>query len=97
MDISDVRSFFIFIPIGELLCFGVSWFLSSLIASTSFATLAGLLSSYIVLLVLVLIVAILELPHDDAFLRFWWVTTCLTLAPVCFAIGTWHYLRRVEP
>ena len=27
----------------------------------------------------------------------WYWRICLTLAPLCFAIGTWHYLRRVEP
>jgi ABC-type transport system involved in multi-copper enzyme maturation permease subunit len=90
---------FAFMAIAELTCFCVSWFVSAIVASTSFATLAGLLSPCIVLWCLALIVWSLKLSGagGDSFMWFWWHIICLTLAPVCFVVGTWHYLRRVEP
>ena len=38
-----------------------------------------------------------ELHINGHTLALWYCGICLTLAPVCFAVGTWHYLRRVEP
>jgi ABC-type transport system involved in multi-copper enzyme maturation permease subunit len=89
-----------FIAIAELACFGVSWFVSSLVGNTSFATLAGLLTPIVVVWSILLIAhAVLGLQGRvaDAFVESWWSVVCFSLAPLCFAVGASHYLRRVEP
>ena len=82
----------------ELTAFCVAWFATSLIDSPAFAALAGLLTPLLVLWGLCFVAIFLRLPRIDTFI-WWpsWYVACLTLAPVCFALGTWHYLRRVEP
>jgi ABC-type transport system involved in multi-copper enzyme maturation permease subunit len=86
------------IAVAEFTAFCVSFCVTSFMASVSFATLAGLLSPPVVCWSLLLIATILghQGRERDAFMEVWWII-CLALAPVCFAVGAWHYLRRVEP
>jgi len=79
--------------------FSVAWCLSSFLASPTFAVAGGLLTP--VVLWFSIICALLKLDvdneHFECIAMFWYCAICLTLALVCFGVGTWHYLRRVEP
>jgi len=81
--------------------FGIAWFLSSFLASPTFAVAGGLLTPFVLWLSILFVCFMLQLQLDNAtferFAGFLYSTICLTLAPACFAVGTWHYLRRVEP
>jgi ABC-type transport system involved in multi-copper enzyme maturation permease subunit len=94
----DTLVIFFYIVVWELSAFCIAWFVSSYSASPSLGTLVGLVGPILVSWIIVIITnAILNLPNPDHYITVWWPIINLTLAPVCFAIGTWHYLRRVEP
>jgi ABC-type transport system involved in multi-copper enzyme maturation permease subunit len=81
-----------------LVFFGVAWFLSSFLASPTFAICGGLAAPVLFLVTLHLFAYCLDLaPIGVAATALSYRIFCLTVAPVCFAVGTWHYLRRVEP
>jgi len=78
-----------------VLLFGAAWLGSALLDSSAFATAIGLLAPMLLGAVLFCISWSREpAPFDAA----WWFNR---LAPVlgiaCFALGTWYFLRRVEP
>jgi ABC-type transport system involved in multi-copper enzyme maturation permease subunit len=89
--------------ITGLTFFCVAWFLSSYIASPALAVCGGLITPWLVLSGIALVNWLLmrsELLNPRYFALTWelsYGSVCLTLAPLCFAVGTWHYLRRVEP
>jgi len=89
------------LAMAELTAFCVSWLMTSFIDSPTFAVLAGLLTPVVSLWAVGLFAYLLDPAAIEAFFRFWWrfwwTVTCLVVSPLCFAIGTWHYLRRVEP
>jgi ABC-type transport system involved in multi-copper enzyme maturation permease subunit len=85
-------------------CF--AWCLSSFLASPTFAVAGGLLAPLLLWLSVLFLAFLGEVVDarawlaDEAYLHFIvfsYFTICLTLAPICFGVGTWHYLRRVEP
>jgi hypothetical protein len=89
--------------ITGVMFFCVSWFCSSYIASPASDVCAGLLAPVLVISGIGLVDAVLilsgrsETHISGHTIALWYGGICLVLAPVCFAIGTWHYLRRVEP
>lgn len=83
--------------ITALVFFCVAWFLSSFIASPTIAVCGGLITPLIVGSGLFFVDYLFEYHiHPDVWVA-WYRCICLTIAPLCFAVGTWHYLRRVEP
>ena len=76
--------------------FGVAWFVSSFIGSPAYAACLGLLAPLIVLLAIESAPVLLDLRIPLESER-WYRGICLLLGPLCFALGTGHYLRRVEP
>jgi ABC-type transport system involved in multi-copper enzyme maturation permease subunit len=81
----------------------VAWFLSSFIASPAFAVCGELITPFLVMCSFQFVYWLLMTsgsvtpPIDGWVMELWYCGICLTLAPLCFAVGTWHYLRRVEP
>lgn len=76
--------------------FGVSWLLSSMLESPTFAVCGGLVAPLVVALGLQFWGDAFDCPFEE-FMKLWYPRVCLTLAAVAFTAGTWHYLRRVEP
>jgi hypothetical protein len=91
------------IPITGLTFFCVAWFLSSYVASPAFDVCGGFVTPLLVLTGYLFVNWLLAQTgwHAPAFdgrtFALWYSGICLTIMPVCFAVGTWHYLRRVEP
>lgn len=83
--------------LGGVLIFGVAWLGSSFLESPTYAIVAGIVAPFAVLGALS--VANLFLgwrPHQDDFMP-WYIASCCVVGIVCFAAGTWYYLRRIEP
>lgn len=82
-----------------LVFFCVAWLLSSFTASPAISVLGGLVAPSVVYGGFLYVAYLIGIPADrwsiDALP--WYRGICLTLAPVCFVVGTWYYLRRVEP
>jgi ABC-type transport system involved in multi-copper enzyme maturation permease subunit len=95
-DYQVIREILGSIAIVGLMLFCVAWFFSATIHSPTFAVCAGLISPLPVYCAICAIADIRDLPLDSL-IEFWFPTICLILAPVCFVLGTWLYLRRVEP
>ncbi len=85
------------IAITGTVLFCVAWCLSSFIASPTFAVCGGFAIPFLVMVTLSFGAHLLGMPAVERNMEFWYPSICLTLAPLCFAVGTWHYLRRVEP
>jgi hypothetical protein len=68
--------------------FCVGWFISSIQSSPAFAVCAGLVTPILI---------ILGLQITTWASMTWYVGISLTLAGVCFSLGTLYYLNRVEP
>jgi ABC-type transport system involved in multi-copper enzyme maturation permease subunit len=90
-----LREIFGSVAIVGLTFFCVAWFFSSTISSPTFAVCAGLLTPLMVVSCILFIAYLREIP-EKPIIDFWFPTLCLVLAPICFAFGTWLYLRRVE-
>jgi ABC-type transport system involved in multi-copper enzyme maturation permease subunit len=88
--------------VTAIVFFCVAWCLSSFLTSTTFAVLGGLWTPAILWFGILFAGYLLgyTLQTDEFYEKiaaFWYCTVCLILAPLCFAGGTWYYLRRVEP
>jgi len=82
----------------SLTFYGVSWLISSLQSSPTFAVGGGLIAPLLVIAGLGAAAwKIGILNTDDRFIPAGYTIICLTLAIASFTIGTWHYLKRVEP
>jgi len=92
---ADIWSAFWTLVITGLAAFCVAWLLSSFLESPTFSICGGLVTPWLVLMALAFLVWWFEWPEQVIFLGY--SITCLVLGPACFAAGTWHYLRRVEP
>ena len=77
--------------------FSVAWLLSSFLTSPTIPVCGGLFTPVLVWLGSCYVDYLFELHVGGEALGRLYCLACLILAPVCFAIGTWHYLRRVEP
>jgi hypothetical protein len=79
--------------------FCVAWCLSSFLRSTTLAVLGGLITPWLVMVGIMLTAYLLDVNFDtlDGRAMVPFKAICLTLSPLCFGIGTWYYLHRVEP
>ncbi len=99
----DVFVLAVNIAITGLIFFCVAWFLSSFVCSPIFDVCGGVITPFFVVSGISLVYWMLEatgspqLAVDGWTFTIWYWGICLTLAPICFGVGTWHYLRRVEP
>jgi ABC-type transport system involved in multi-copper enzyme maturation permease subunit len=73
-----------YVAITGLTFFSVGWLISSLQSSPTFAICGGLMTPLVIFLCLCGAWAAYGI-------------TCTVIAVVCFSIGTWYYLGRVEP
>ncbi|MEN6407161.1 MAG: ABC transporter permease subunit [Thermoguttaceae bacterium] len=93
-----------FIATSSLVIFCSAWFFSSLVTSPAFDVCGGLMTPMLVGIGIRFTTWLLT-PHGavpfagnyDADFSRWYLRVCCVIAPVCFCIGTWRYLRRVEP
>jgi ABC-type transport system involved in multi-copper enzyme maturation permease subunit len=100
------------VALTGLTFFCVAWFFSSLLGSSAVAVCAGVVTPFLAwtLPLLAMWAQGFEryaarnvdsgagyIPLSQSLLVFWAYAICLTLCPVCFALGTWLYLRRAEP
>jgi ABC-type transport system involved in multi-copper enzyme maturation permease subunit len=76
--------------------FSIAWLLSCYLSSPTFAVAGGLVAPLAVQGTSVFVAYLLGLNFDIYVVRLY-CGICLVAAPVCFAVGTWYYLRRVEP
>jgi ABC-type transport system involved in multi-copper enzyme maturation permease subunit len=83
--------------------FCVAWFCSSFIRSPALAVCAGLLAPFFVGSSIGLVDWLLTMSDLKEYClgypagNLLYLSICLALAAVSFGVGTWHYLRRVEP
>ena len=87
------------VAIVGLTSFCVAWLLSSFLQSATISACAGIVAPIIAFFSVFLVARLCEIPEisADEFVLYGGLAICLPLAPICFAIGTWLYLRRVEP
>jgi ABC-type transport system involved in multi-copper enzyme maturation permease subunit len=87
--------------ITAFLLFSVAWCLSSFLASPTYSVAAGLFTPVLLWLSIIFAAFLVKLDIDneqfERIAEFSYCGICLALAPVCFTVGTWYYLRRVEP
>ena len=83
--------------ITGLTFFGVAFLISSLQSSPTFAVCGGVVSPIAVFMMLYTPAWFREVPNFDRYARIGYPVICPIVAVVCFSIGTWYYLRRVEP
>lgn len=88
-----------YVAITGLVFYGVSWLISSFQSSPTFAVVGGLITPLLVLMGLHAAAWAMDMDPSsvDQFAGTWYATICPILAVVCFSIGTWYYLTRVEP
>ena len=85
------------IAMTGLLFFCVAWLFSSFLASPTYSVFAGLATPVLFFLTTDLIGRVFGAWRIASAAELSYRTFCLSFSPVCFAIGTWYYLRRVEP
>ena len=83
--------------ITGLMFFCVAWLFSSFLSSPTFSVCAGLIAPLLVVSGIYYIRYLLSMPRAEQIVELNYRGICLACAPVCFAVGTWLYLRRVEP
>ncbi len=83
--------------------FSIAWFCSSFIRSPAVAVCAGLIAPFLVVSGIGLADWLLMMSDLNEYRLSYpagnllYLSICLALAAVSFGVGTWHYLRRVEP
>jgi hypothetical protein len=89
------------VAITGLMLFCVAWFFSSFVGSPTLAVCAGLIAPFLVASGIALTDLLLKWSGLQELsgleMALWYLFICLTIALACFGVGTWHYLRRVEP
>jgi ABC-type transport system involved in multi-copper enzyme maturation permease subunit len=87
--------------VTALVFFSVSWCLSSFLSNPMYSATAGLFTPLVLWLGILLVGFLIRLDldnrHFERLAEYWYCGICLTLVPVCFVGGVWHYLQRVEP
>ncbi len=97
MELCQLAQLFAVVAITAATFFSVAWLLSSYINSPTFAAAGGLLTPLVFGQTSALTGYLLGFNSDDVTYVYVYCGLCLAAAPVCFAVGTRHYLRRVEP
>jgi ABC-type transport system involved in multi-copper enzyme maturation permease subunit len=77
--------------------FCVAWFLSSFLAGPAYAVYGGIVTPLCVIGGIRYVDYLFDLQISGDSAGLWYRAICLALAVPCFVVGTWHYLRRVEP
>jgi ABC-type transport system involved in multi-copper enzyme maturation permease subunit len=89
------------IALTGLTFFCVAWLLSSILTSPTISVVGGLITPLIIWSVILYITYLILgdrwTPQTWEITEYTYRGLCLTLSPLCFGIGTWLYLRRVEP
>jgi ABC-type transport system involved in multi-copper enzyme maturation permease subunit len=85
-----------------LVMFGVSWLMSSTQASPSIAVIGGIATPALVMIGLMIAIETFETQNkvdlnEDAIMATWYTGISLALGILGFAVGTWYFLKRVEP
>lgn len=80
-----------------LLVYSVSWLVSSLQSSPALATMIGLATPGLIGVCLLSVDERTDMPGFASTFAFRFAMIGLPIAIVCFSIGTWWYLRRIEP
>jgi ABC-type transport system involved in multi-copper enzyme maturation permease subunit len=98
-DVWDIFIGVSYVAITGLTFYGVAWLISSLQSSPTFAVCGGLITPLLIAWGLYAAAWAADMPGPtwDRFVTTGYATICLVLAILCFWIGTWYYLRRVEP
>jgi ABC-type transport system involved in multi-copper enzyme maturation permease subunit len=95
----DVLNILYNIAITGLVFYGVSWLISSLQSSPTFAIVGGLITPFLIIIGLHATAWSMSIKgvQLNRFIANGYTTICLILAILGFALGTLYYLRRVEP
>ena len=101
-EVPSVRPDDVLVPAGlfaltGLVMFSVAWLVSSLQSSPTFAVCSGLIAPWLLIIAAVGAAWIWDPLRFGPIVEVGYAVTCPALALVCFSIGTWYYLRRVEP
>jgi ABC-type transport system involved in multi-copper enzyme maturation permease subunit len=83
-----------YIATTGLTFFCVAWCLSSFVAHPAFDMCGGVL---VPLAVSSGFAVVCDMRTQRELIGNCYLITCLVLSAVCFGIGAWHYLRRIEP
>jgi ABC-type transport system involved in multi-copper enzyme maturation permease subunit len=87
--------------ITGLVFFCVAWLFSSILSSPTFSTIAGLITPLIIWSLILYVNYLIQgdrwEPPTGKILQIAYGSLCLSVALPCFGLGTWLYLRRVEP
>ncbi len=76
--------------------FSVGWMLSSRLESPTLSVCGGFVTPVLIALGIQAVAWACDYPFHEIVWP-WYQQICAIVAPVCFAAGTWYYLRRVEP
>jgi ABC-type transport system involved in multi-copper enzyme maturation permease subunit len=98
--VDEEMLFLAFVAITGLVFFCVSWFISSLQSSPTFAICGGLVTPLVIVMIWQAVAWLSEMrqgPEFDQIIGIGYTVTCLLVAVICFSVGTWYYLRRIEP
>ncbi len=99
--IPDLRSFMINSAITGLVFFCVAWFFSQFLRSPTFSVVAGLVAPVIIISLIGYGAYLILGEHGhrraELILQTCYICGSLAVALPSFGIGTWLYLRRVEP
>ncbi len=99
-DSNEIVEILGYTAITSAVMFSVAWCLSSFLASPTFAVCGGLLTPVLLWSSFSFVGYLFQIDGERQFwdfAAFLYCCVCLTLSPICFGVGTWHYLRRVEP
>lgn len=100
--IDDAPSFMINAATTGLAFFCVAWFFSTILRSPTFSVAAGLAAPIIILSLIAFGIYLIRGDHPkpgevEWMLKTGYVCISLAVALASFGVGTWLYLRRVEP
>lgn len=85
------------VAITGLTFFCVAWLFSSILRSATFSVSAGLLTPLLAVSGIAFIAYLLDIQEAPQFTELYYRSFCLVVSPLCFAVGTWLFLRRREP
>ncbi len=78
-----------------LVMFGVAWFFSSLQSSPTIAVCGGIITPVLIFMGLYFAIVVERMDGESFATGF--TSISVTLGTLAFAVGTWYFLKRVEP
>jgi ABC-type transport system involved in multi-copper enzyme maturation permease subunit len=97
---SKVAELLLGVAVNGLLLFSVAWLCSSILSSPAISVVLALLAPVVIAGVISLTVRFgcdVPLRMHMAVVSFWYNAISVPVSLICFLIGTWLYMRRVEP